>query len=56
MERLLKSYEAAKLLAVSESTLNKLANAGKIKFIKIGERNRRYEPEEIQKFKERERS
>ena len=54
MENLMKAHQAAKMLAISEATFNKLVNEGKIKYIAVGKRARRYSQEAILEFRERE--
>lgn len=54
MENLLKSYQAAEMLAISLTTFNRLVNEGKIEYISIGKRGRRYSQEAINDFRERE--
>lgn len=54
MNNLLRSYQAAEMLAISLTTFNKLVNEGKIEYISIGKRGRRFTQEAIINFKERE--
>lgn len=51
MENLLKSYQAAEMLAISLTTFNKLVNEGKIEYIAIGKRGRRFTQEAIERFR-----
>lgn len=54
MENLLKSYQAAEMLSISLTTFNRLVNEGKIEYIAIGKRGRRFTQEAINDFRERE--
>lgn len=53
MTELLKAYQAAKILNISESTFNKYVRSGEIPYVAIGNRNKRYKYEELMKFVER---
>lgn len=50
MSELLKAYQAAKMLGISESTLNKYVRAGIIPCVKINDRNKRYREEDLKNF------
>ena len=50
MSELLKAYQAAKILGISESTLNKYVRAGIIPCVKINDRNKRYREEDLKNF------
>ena len=52
---LLDERAAAKVLGISPRVLWGLADAGEIPFIRIGPRLKRYDPQDLQKFVERNR-
>ncbi len=51
-QRLLKTKEAAKFLALSEKTLWNLTNAGEIRAVRMG-RLVRYDPADLEEFVEK---
>lgn len=53
---LLDERAAAKFLSISPRALWGLADAGEIPFIRIGPRLKRYDPRDLQKFVERNRT
>lgn len=53
MEQMLKAYQCAKMLNISESTFNKIVNRGEIPCVMINSRNKRYREQDLIAYIER---
>ena len=54
LDKLMTADQAAEMLAISTTTFNKLVKAGKIKYVAVGRRARRYSQDAIIEFRKRE--